>query len=287
MKKLQFFLIACFCTGLYSHAQFGNFRKKEDLEQFKDKKMIVVLFPDSSFSESIRAVVEQYWNFTAFEFVPDTAIKKYTKGDEYVFLLFSKSMGSKNKAKLCNSEEDFNGLVISKKYRKHILKEDVLATAFCDNTIDTFAWYPQMLRGVQLLNNYCNYAIEAKSSGDLSIGRMMSNYFSDKSMLADKKLLIENKQLELQGKEDASTLYDGEVEEVDREAIEKAIMDQDNSVAYYYYSKDQKYCNKLVLSAANSELMYFAEASPDKCKCTAKDLKELKDIKARAAKNQK
>lgn len=103
--------------------------------------------------------------------------------------------------------------------------------------------------------------------------------------MVDKKLLIEDKQVELKGKEDLMTLWDGDAEEVDVEEIQKAIRWQDNSVVYYFYSKDEKYCNKLFVSAANSELMYFTSDSPDKCKCNAKDLKELKEMKVKATQN--
>jgi hypothetical protein len=89
----------------------------------------------------------------------------------------------------------------------------------------------------------------------------------------------------MKGKEDAMTLFDGDAEEVDVEEIQKAIKWQDNSMLYYYYSKDEKFCNKLVVSAANSELMYFSSESVEKCKCNAKDLKALKEIKDKANKN--
>jgi hypothetical protein len=112
----------------------------------------------------------------------------------------------------------------------------------------------------------------------------MNNYPSDKSQLIDKKLLVGDKQLELKGKEDAMALYDGDAEEVDIDEIQKVIKWQDNAFAYFYYSKDEKFCNKLVVSAANSELMYFANTNPANCKCNAKDLKALKLIKDKAVK---
>jgi hypothetical protein len=142
-------------------------------------------------------------------------------------------------------------------------------------------------RAIQLMNNYLNYAVQVERDGDLSTSSMMNNYPSDKNQLLDKKLIIEDKQLELKGKEDATTLFDGDVEEVDVEEIHKAIKWQDNGYVYYYYSKDEKFCNKLVLSAANSELMYFTSTSPDNCKCVAKDLKALKEIKVKAQKTNK
>jgi hypothetical protein len=124
--------------------------------------------------------------------------------------------------------------------------------------------------------------VQASSDGDLSTSKMMNNYPSDKSQLVDKKLLIEDKQLELKGKEDAMTIFDGDVEEVDIEEIQKAIKWQDNSMVYFYYSKDERFCNKLVVSAANSELLYYTSDSPEKCKCNAKDLKVLKELKVKA-----
>jgi hypothetical protein len=73
-------------------------------------------------------------------------------------------------------------------------------------------------------------------------------------------------------------------EKIDIDEIQKVIKWQDNAFAYFYYSKDEKFCNKLVVSAANSELMYFANTSPANCKCNAKDLKALKTIKDKAVK---
>ncbi len=259
-------------------AQFGKFKKKEDVEKFKDTRLIVVLMQDSAYNISIINAMDKYWNFTGFEYAYDTAMQKYKKGN-FAFLLFSKSKGSKIKAKVCTSEEDFNGLVITKKFKKRIIPEDILAQAFCRNFIDTSDWQTEMIRGIQLLNNYFNYAVEAKNDGDISENRMMNKYPSDKSLLIDKTLFVEDKQIEMKGKEDKSILFDAEVEEVEIEAIQKLIKEQDNTSLYYFYSKDEKFCNKIVISTANSELMYFNSTSAEKCKLNASDLKEMKKIK--------
>src|SRR5205085_1919304 len=109
---------------------------------------VVVLNADSSYNASLQAAVERLWNFTGFEFAYDTGLKKFSKGD-YTFLLFSKSKGSKVKCKFVgSSEEDLNGLVISRKSRRRIMKDDVLAYAFCSNFIDTNDWEAEMIRGV-------------------------------------------------------------------------------------------------------------------------------------------
>ncbi|MBP7511014.1 MAG: hypothetical protein KA981_03740 [Bacteroidia bacterium] len=285
MKKF-IFLTAFLLTGLFSFAQFGNFKKRADLEKFKDTRLVIVLLPDSAYSASIIAAVERYWTFTGYEFAEDTALYRYKKGD-YAFLYFSKSKGSKIKAKVASSEEDMNAFVVTKKYSKRIVPDNLLLYGFCSNRIDTADWEFETTRAIQLMNNYLNYAVQVERDGDLSISSMMNNYPSDKNQLLDKKLIIEDKQLELKGKEDATTLFDGDVEEVDVEEIHKAIKWQDNGYVYYYYSKDEKFCNKLVLSAANSELMYFTSTSPDNCKCVAKDLKALKEIKVKAQKTNK
>ncbi|MCF8253232.1 MAG: hypothetical protein K9H61_01420 [Bacteroidia bacterium] len=282
MKK-YIFLLSFLSFTLCSFAQFGTFKKKEDVEKFKDTRLVVVLFPDSAYSASVIAAVERYWTFTGYEFAEDTALYRYKKGD-YAFMYFSKSKGSKIKTRIASSEEDMNAMVITRKFSRRVAAENLLVYGFCSNRIDTADWEFETTRAVQLMNNYLNYAIEAKSNSDLSSSKMMSDYPSDKSQLVDKKLLIEDRQLELKGKEEATTLFDGDVEEVDYEEIHKAIRWQDNSYVYFYYSKDEKYCNKLVVSAANSELMYFTSESPEKCKCNAKDLKELKNIKVEALK---
>ncbi|MFY8189586.1 MAG: hypothetical protein ACOVK9_01370, partial [Bacteroidia bacterium] len=271
MKKI--ILLSTFLLAYtFSFAQFGNFKKKEEVEKFKDTRLVVVLFEDSAYSASIIAAVERYWSFTGFEFAQDNELANYKKGD-YAFLYFSKSKGSKIKAKVCSSEEDMNAFVITKKFSRRVQPDNLLAYGFCSNKIDTGDWAAEATRAVQLLNNYLNAAIQVEKSSDLSSSKMMSDYPSDKSQLVDKKLLIEEKQLDLKGKEDAMTLYDGDAEEVDVEVIQKVIKWQDNGFAYFYYSKDEKFCNKLVVSAANSELMYFANSSPANCKCNAKDLK--------------
>ncbi|MBC7383416.1 MAG: hypothetical protein H7296_10580 [Bacteroidia bacterium] len=284
MKK--FTLLSCLCfLGFNLFAQFGNFKKRADLETFKDTKLIVVLFPDSAYSYSLMAAIEKYWTFTGFEFAEDTAMQRYRKGD-YAFMYFSKSKGSKNKSKVASSEQDFNGLVITRKFSRRVLPDNLLAYAYCGNKIDTGDWEIEMIRAVQLMNNYFNYAIQAKNDGEIGSTKMMNNYPTDKNLLVDKKLLIETGQLDMKGsKEDAMTSFDGDAEEVEMEEIHKAIKNQDNSFLYYYHSKDEKYCNKLVVSAANSELMYFESAAPDKCKCTSKDLKALKTFKIKAAKS--
>ena len=73
--------------------------------------------------------------------------------------------------------------------------------------------------------------------------------------------------------------FDGEIEEVDRDVIYRAILDQDNAVLYTLLVKDEKYCNKLIISAQNSELMYYDSSSPEKCKLSNKDLEALNNLK--------
>jgi hypothetical protein len=262
--------------GLF--AQFGKLKKKEEVEKFKDTRLVVVLMQDSAYNASIISAMEKYWNFTGFEFAFDSAMQKFKKGD-FAFLLFSKSKGSKIKAKVCSSEEDFNGLVITRKFKRRIVPEDAIAQAFCRNFIDTPDWETEMIRGVQMLNNYFNYAIEAKNDGDLFENKMMNNYPSDKGLLIDKTLYVEDRQLEMKGKEDKNVLFDGEIEETEIENIQKMIKAQDNMSLYYFYSKDEKFCNKLIINTANSELMYFNSTSADKCKLVAADLKQIKNIK--------
>lgn len=280
MKKL-FSITICALLSFGAFAQFGTFKKREDIEKFKDTRLIIVLLQDSAYNASVIAAVERYWTYTGYDFAEDTALYRYKKGD-YAFLYFSKSKGSKIKAKVASSEEDMNAFVITKKFSRRITPDILLAYAYSSNRIDTPDWNAEATRGIQMLNNYFNYAIQAGSDGEIAASKMMNNYPSDKSQLVDKKLLIEDKQLDLKGKEDAMTIFDGDAEEVDIEEIQKAIIWQDNSMVYFFYSKDEKFCNKLFVSAANSELLYYTSDSPEKCKCNAKDLKALKDIKTKA-----
>lgn len=265
-------------------AQFGFFKNKSEIEVFKEKKVIVVLFYDSAYNAAVELAMIRNWKFSSFEVAFDNELLKYKK-ENVVYLSFSKSKGSKNKAKLGSCEEDFNGLVMLSKFKRKSMPEDILAQAFCSNSIDTNDWEFELQRGVQMMNNYFEYASNAAKDGDVTASKMMNNYPSDKSQLLDKKLLVEDKMLELKGKKDAADIFDGEVAEVERDVIYKAVADQDNSVAYFLWVKDEKYCNKLVISAQNSEIMYYETASPDKCKLNNKDLESLNNIKKIALKN--
>ena len=275
MKKIVVVILTVFISQ-FCRAQFG-YLKKADLEKFKDTRTVVVLFNDSSYNASIKSAVEKYWNFTGTIFAYDTGLKQYNK-PEFSFLVFSKGKGSKIKAKVCSSEQDFNGLQVLKKFKRRATKDELVARAFCSNKIDTDNWAAETIRGVQMLTNYFNYAVEAK--GELT----PSNYPSDKSQMLNKKLLDPEKVLLMKGKEDAAAILDGEVEEVPREDIEKNIVNQEQSSMYYFYSFDEKDCNKLVLTSEKSELMYFTTDSPENCSCVAKDLKAMKSAKVKANK---
>jgi hypothetical protein len=276
MKKLiASFIIAFVCiTGV--KAQFG-FVKKADIEKFKDSRMIVVLSNDSIYNASIKFAIERFWTFNAgFEFVHDTMMKPYNKGD-YSFLTFAKGKKSnKIKAKLWSSEDDFNGLIITSKYRKRAKITELIAQGYCSNVIDTTDWYPELVRAVQILNNFFNYAVQAENDKAINYYTMTSNYPSDLTILSNKKLLVELGTLQMKGKEDASALFGNEVEEVDRDDINKAILTQDPDVVYVYAVYNEKYCDKIYVSAANSEVMHFITTSADNCKCVAKDLKGIK-----------
>lgn len=283
MKKI-FTICLLALISFSASAQFGFFKKKSEIEAFKEKKVIVVLFYDSAYNAAVELAMIRNWKFSSFEVAFDNELLKYKK-ENVVYLSFSKSKGSKNKAKLGSCEEDFNGLVMLSKFKRKSMPEDILAQAFCSNNIDTSDWEFELQRGVQMMNNYFEYASNAAKDGDITASKMMNNYPSDKSQLLDKKLLVEDKMLELKGKKDAADIFDGEVAEVDRDLIYKAVADQDNSVAYYLWVKDEKYCNKLVISAQNSEIMYYETATPDKCKLNNKDLEALNSIKKNASKN--
>ncbi len=282
MKKSILFLMMCaLCT--LSIAQFGMFKKKEEIDAFKETTLVVVWMQDSSFNESLYNAVERYWTFGPKEYAEENELKKYNKKD-VAFLLFSKSVGSKIKAKLCTSEEDINGLVVARKFKKRIMKEDMVAYSFCSNKMDTADWDGEITRAVQMLNNYFNYASQAVT---LNSSRMMKDYPSDRNLLLDRKLLVEDKMLDIKGKVDAVNLFDAEVVEVGREEIYRAVKSQEDNLLYYVFSKGGKYCNKMVVNAKNSELMWFYSDSPDKCKLSEKDLKALKKMKVDLLKKNK
>ncbi len=277
MKKVLS-IILLLLASYHASAQFGFFKKKSDLEKFKDKKVIVVLFLDSAYNASIETAMLRHWKFNKFEIAFDNELQKYKKED-VAYLSFSKSKGSKNKARLGSCEEDFNGLVLLNKFKRKAMPEDILAQSFCSNSIDTSDWSFELQRAVQMMNNYLEYAIAVDRDADLAASKMMVDYPSDRNQILDKKLLVEDKMLDLKGKKDANDLFDGEIEEVDRDVIYRAILDQDNAVLYTLLVKDEKYCNKLVISAQNSELMYYDSSSPEKCKLTNKDLEALNNLK--------
>lgn len=276
MKKLiASFILALVCVSGVK-AQFG-FVKKEDIEKFKDTRLVVVLFNDSTYNASIRSAVEKYWTFNGgFEFVHDSMMKAYNKGN-YSYLSFARGKKSnKIKAKLCTSEDDCNGLVVTSKYRKRAKLTEIIAEGYCSNVIDTTDWYPEMVRAVQMLNNFFNYAVQAESDKDISTLQMERNYPADLTILSNKKLLVELGTLQMKGKEDASVLYGNEVEEVDRDEINKAILSQNPDVVYVFYVYNEKECYKLFVSAANSDVMHMAVSGADEVKCTGRDLKILK-----------
>ncbi len=283
--KRYLVIIALLFLSVSSFAQFG-FQKKPEIDRIKDTRIVVVLNSDSSYNASIQAAMQKYWTFnTGYVFVIDTMLKPYLKKPEYSFLVFSKSKGSKLKAKVNSAENDINGLLLAKNYKRKVMADDMVAIGYCSNSIDTADWWPELTRGVQLLNSYMNIAIEGKDDRAISESFLMNNYPTDKGVMSSQTLLFEKKVLDIKPTEEVGKLWDGEADEqVDRDGIYQAILQQDQTKLYYFQVQDEKYCNKLVISAAGSELMYFTSTGRDNCKLTAKDLKTLKSIKEKAAK---
>jgi hypothetical protein len=275
---MQKFILATLCLLVFTpltKAQFG-FKSKADIDAFKDSRLIVVLFEDSMYNVAIKSAVQQFWGFTgSFEFVQDTMLKTYNK-PEYTFLTFARSKKSKKiKAKLCTTEDDFNGLVISTKFRKRFKVDEVIAEAYCGNAIDSADWYPELVRGVQILNNYFNFAVQASSDREIMISSMTHNYPGDLSGLSGKKLIYEDLMLNLKGKEDPSTVFGSDVEEVGRKDIYNAILSQDPDVIYVYSVFNEKYCDKIFVSAAGNQVVHFISGGAEDCKLELKDLKSF------------
>lgn len=281
MKKFSIALVGVL-FALSASAQIGFKKKKEDIEKFKDSRMVVVLMSDSSYNTSIKEAIEKYWTFNGgFIFAYDTAMKEYNK-PEYSYLYFSKGKGAKIKAKVGSSEEDFNGLVVTMggRFKKKAPKTDLVAGAFCSSVIDTSDWYPEMVLAVQLLNNYFNAAIEAGS--DKEMVNIANNAPSDITLL-DQTIYVPLKALALKGKEDAATLSGGtEVEEMDVDDIYKSIIKRESNLVFFY-SKAEKGCNK-VITTTTGELVYYGTASLEDCGLNAKDLKALKTKRDKAGK---
>jgi hypothetical protein len=274
MKKLLFVLSSVLITAV-SFAQIGFKKQKEDIEKFKDSRLVVVLMADSAYNASIIEAVEKYWTFNAgFLFVQDTAIKPYNK-PEYSYLHFSKGKGAKIKAKLGSCESDINALIVTGggKFKKKALVDDLIAAAFCSSAIDTSDWRPELTRAVQILNHYFTTAIESEGDKGISNNSIISQAPLDASLL-DLPLFVPLRSMDLKGKEDAATLWGGEVEEMDIDDIYKAIMQQQSALVFYY-SKDAKGCTKVVTSTTG-QLVYLAETTIDKCALNAKDLKAIK-----------
>lgn len=281
MKKLLLGVVSTLLI-LSASAQIGFKKKKEDLEKFKDTRLVVVLLSDSSYNASIMEAVEKYWTFNSgVEYVYDSLMKTYNK-PEFSYLCFSKSKGSKIRAKVGSCEEDFNGLLITTggKFKKKALVDDLVAGAYCGNFIDTFDWRPELTRAVQMLNSYLNNAIEADGDKGLSKSYVIQNAPRDLSLL-EQTLYVPLRTLDLKGKEDAATLYGGEVEEMELDDIYKEIMSRGNNIIYFY-SKDENHCNKIITSATG-ELVYLNSSGVDDCKLNAKDLKALKTKKEKGA----
>jgi hypothetical protein len=276
MRKLLLATIVLFLFTPLTKAQFG-FKTRADIEAFKDSRLVVVLFADSSYNAAIKMAVQKYWNFTgSFEFVYDSNMKAYNK-PEFSYLTFARSKKSnKIKAKLCSTEDDFNGLIITNKFKKRSKIDEIIANAYCSNYIDTVDWYPEMVRAVQILNNYFVYAIQAENDREITPHAMMSDYPADLTTISNKRLIYLDLMLELKGKEDASEIFGNEVVEVGRKDVNKAILTQDPDVIYVYTVFNEKYCDKIFVSAANSEVLHFTSGPADKCKITARDLKAFR-----------
>lgn len=278
MKKLLT-LFAAISLSTLAFAQFGTIKKKWEIDSLKANKIVVVLFPDSAYSESVMQAMEDYWNFSPFEFAEDTSLYQYKKKKVY-YLLFSKSKGSKNKAKLCSSEEDFNGFVLTNKYSKKIMKENVVAYAHVKNTIDTGDWKTVAMIGVQLLKNYVMICDKANNENEFAnVNRLMSNYPTEKNLLLDKTMLVQTGTMKLEGKEDAPTLFGGDVEVLSDDEINAKLAAQDFNSLYFYTSKDERFIHKLLITAAGSELLYYTSGAADKPHINAKDLREIKAMK--------
>lgn len=285
MRKVLIVTFALLFSTL-TYAQFGNIKHKWEIDSLKAYKIVVVLFPDSAYSESVMQAMEDYWNFSDFEFAEDTSMYRYKKTKNY-YLLFSKSRGSKNKSRLCSSSEDFNGFVITNKYNKKIYPENVVAYAHVRNNIDTIDWQTIAITGVQLLKNYLQVVDKAESEKDFNNNLLFRDYPTEKNLLLDKTLMMQPGSLDMKGKEDPVVLFNGSVEESFIDEIQARIVNQDNNYLYFYTSKDDKYCHKFVLTTAGSELLYYSTTSPDKCGCNSKDLKDLKAMKDRLLKKNK
>ena len=198
-------------------------------------------------------------------------------------MYFSKSKGTKIKAKLGTCEFDFNGLLITTggKFKKKALEIDLVSGAYCSNFIDTNDWRPELTRAVQMLNNYLTNAIEADGDKGISTNYMANNAPLNSSLL-EQTLMLPLRSLELKGKEDAATLWGGEVEDVEVDETYNAYMNKADKIIFFY-SKDENSCNKIVTSTTG-ELVYLAEDAPERCRLTAKDLKAMNAKRTRAAK---
>jgi peroxiredoxin family protein len=282
---LMFFLIV---TSKVS-AQFG-YIKKSDLDKVKDSRLVVVLFNDSAYNAAIVKAMEKYWKYSGSfitEYDTSAQMKDLNKKPEHYYLLFSKSKASPRiKLKACMMEEDVNGIVISKKYRKKITPELAVAVGMSSNLIDTFDWYPELVRSVQLLNNYFDLASMAKDDKSISFSTMASNYPAKHDLLNNKKLYVLKSQDGLVGKEDGGMLWDDSFEVIDEpEELYKLILKQNEDAVYFFSTKDEKYCNKMFVLANGSELMHYSStSSKNDCKCTSKDIKALKALKDKANK---
>jgi|LakMenEpi03Aug12_release.lakeMendotaPanAssembly.Ray.scaffolds.fasta_scaffold128889_2 hypothetical protein len=285
MKKLSTLILFLFALSHFAaKAQFG-YVKKEDVDKIKDSRLVVILFNDSAYNASVLKAVERYWKFTGSYLVAyDTSaiLKEYNKKNDYTYLVFSKGKASlKIKIRACLSEEDLNGLVLTRKFKKKILPDNALAYSFCSNRIDTNEWYPEIVRSLQLMNNYLDITTTAASDKEISMGALTSNYPTNKSLMSGKTLYVLKEQVGLKGKEDGAQIWGDSYEEIDEiEDLYKLILNQADDAIYFFSSKDDKFCNKLFIIANGNELMYFTStSSTDDCKCTAKDIKNLRTLR--------
>jgi hypothetical protein len=203
--------------------------------------------------------MKKYWTFNKYQIVKSSQVNNYLNKKEYAILTLlnvETDVYKRNYVHSFSTEE----IIITKnvKKMKNIMPKDILLSCYIDDGLMQVSQEAEMIREIQSMNSFCEFAINAKDDSQLNARTQIKNYpTTDLSIVKSKILLIAPEDCKSK-EEDIKKVYSGNFSLTTKEIIATAILEDKTGVTYLAHTSTNYHNDFLSIhDPASGKIVYL------------------------------
>lgn len=251
--------LAIFATGPLSKAQ-SILPSRQDIMTFFTTKTLVVLEDNQlmEYNPIIKAVMQQEWNITEYDFITAADFKKMRLDPQYSFIYMSKVTFESDKT---DAAYRFLHLSLGGDYYRLNEMPDIASVPLSYYSVDESGYSYKLGILVRFMQNHAKLIREHP---EIVSANVFKHYNDNIKSIKDKTLYLLQEELAspVNSEPEIKKIYPYRFEIVTPDEIEKAISERDPDIVFLHKvgpqgTKANARCYKVIIGAADANFYYF------------------------------